>query len=80
MEGVSRAMGMELGLKKCAVGHMVRGSAVMARGIPLEMEKEICELEEGGVYRYLGVAQRFGADLRNTRQGVERECYQNSRG
>ena len=43
VEGVSGAMGIELGLKKCVVAHMVRGSAVMAGGMPLEIEKEMCE-------------------------------------
>ena len=73
VEGVSGAMRMELVLKKCAVAHMVQGAAVMAGGIPLKAGKEMYELEEEGFYRYLGVAQRFGADLGKTRQGVEKE-------
>ena len=40
VEKVSGAMGMELGLRKCAVAHMVHGVAVMAGGVPLEKEKE----------------------------------------
>ena len=78
VEEVSGAMGMELGLKKCAVAHMVHGVAVMAGGVPLEMEKEISELEEGGVYKYLGVAQRFGPDWK-TRQAVEKEYIARTR-
>ncbi len=81
VEEVSGAMGMELGLRKCAVAHMVHGVAVMAGGVPLEKEKEkeISELEEGGVYKYRGVAQRFGPDLRRTRQGVEKEYIARTR-
>ena len=61
VEEVSGAMGMELGLRKCAVAHMIRGKKVMDGEIKMESGKEISEIEEGEVYRYLGVAQRFGA-------------------
>ncbi len=51
----------------------------MAGGIPLDKEKEIRELEEGEVYKYLGVAQRFGPNPRKTRQGVEKEYIARTR-
>ncbi len=76
VEEVLGAMGMELGLRKCVVAHMRQGTMVMSGGgggITLKSGKELSELEEGVVYRYLGVSQRFGADLTRTKQGVERE-------
>ena len=72
VENVSRAMGMELGLKKCAVAHMIGGSEEMRGSIALRSGAEKQELEEGDAYRDLGVVQRFGADLRKTKQGIER--------
>ena len=79
VENVSRAMGMELGLKKCAVAHMIRGSEEMRGSIALRSGAEKQELEEGDAYRYLGVEQRFGADLRKTKQGIEREYMRRTR-
>ena len=73
VEGVSRALGMELGLRKCAVAHMVQGTEVKRGGKGLKSGEEIRELEEGGTYRYLGTQQRFGADLNRTKQGVMKE-------
>ncbi len=79
VEEVSGAMGMELGLRKCAVAHMVRGRKVMEGGIKMESGKEMEELEEGEVYCYLGVAQRFGADPTKTKRRVEREYITRTR-
>ena len=64
---------MELGLRKCAVAHMIRGSEEMRGSIALGSGTEIRELEEGDAYHHLGVEQSFGADLRKTKQGIERE-------
>ena len=58
VEVVSGAMGMELGLRKCAVAHMMQGTMVMSRCITLKSDAEISKLEEGGIYHYLEVAQR----------------------
>ncbi len=73
VENVSGAMGVELGLKKCAVAHMVGGKEAVKGGVALKAGREVRELEKGEAYRYLGIQQRFGADLRRTKQGVERE-------
>ena len=64
---------MELGLRKCVVAHMTKGSMEMKGCIALRLGTEIHELEEGGAYRYLGVEQRFGADFMRTKQGIEKE-------
>ena len=36
VEEVSGAMGMELGLRKCAVAHMTRGKSVMDGGLKMK--------------------------------------------
>ena len=46
VENVSGAMGMELGIRECAVAHMIRGSEEMRGGIALGSGTEIRELEE----------------------------------
>ena len=46
VENVSGAMGMEFGLRKCAVAHMIRGSEEMRGGIALGSGTELRELEE----------------------------------
>ena len=73
VEWVSGKMGMELGLRKCAMTNMRQGSSVMSGRITLKSGEEMSELEEGGVYQYQEVAQRFGPDLTKTKQGVGRE-------
>ena len=79
VEEVSGAMGMELGLRKCALAHLVPGRKVMDGGLKMETGKEIKELEEGEVYCYLGVAQRFGADMAKTKRQVEKEYITRTR-
>ena len=79
VEEVSGAMGMELGLRKCTVAHLIRGRKVMDGGLKMETGKEIKELEEGEVYCYLGVAQRFGADTAKTKRRVEKEYITRTR-
>ena len=79
VEEVSGPMGMELGLRKCAVAHMIRGKKVMDGEIKMESGKEISELEEGEVYRYLGVAQMFGANPTKTKKGIEKEYITRTR-
>ena len=41
--------------------------------VPLKSGTEVHELEGGEAYSYLGVQQRFGADLMKTKQDVESE-------
>ncbi len=57
VDNVSEAVGMILGLKKCAVAH-ARGGEVIRRG-PLGLKPGtcVCEIDQGETYRYLGVHQ-----------------------
>lgn len=73
---VSEGIGMELGLKKCAVLYV----RVMRRG-PLRLRPDtcICELEDQDTYRYLGVSQLLTHDLYKTKGAVKREYKKRER-
>ncbi len=73
VDEVSEAMGMVLGLKKCAVAH-ARGGEVIRRG-PLRLKPGtcVCEIDQGETYRYLGVHQLLVADIYRTRGAVTEE-------
>ena len=51
---VSMAIGMKLGLRKCAVAHMVRNRSV-TMDYDLPKCRSIKSLEGGQYYKYLGV-------------------------
>lgn len=61
MQAVSAAVGMELGLSKCArvstEGSKTQSGIVYQGGGGLERIKE---LEEGAMYKYLGIEERLG--------------------
>ncbi len=73
VEDVSGAMGMTMGLRKCAVAH-VRGGRVVRTG-PLRLKPGtcICEIGDGHTYRCLGVSQLLKADLQRTKGAVRAE-------
>ena len=52
---------MEFGLQKCAVAHMRNGRARRGGGVDLGGQAKIGELGRNDTYKYLGVAQMFGA-------------------
>ena len=73
VEDVSAAVGMSLWTKKCAVAHMIAGKVVEAGDIPLKTGGTVLEVKYGKTYRYLGVPQLLGADLKdqaNDHQGI----------
>ena len=58
--------GMKFGLRKCAAARLSRGRPV--RGGPVRTAVvDIREIEEEETYKYLGVSQVFGAELRSTK-------------
>ena len=69
MDGVSGAIGMVLGLSKCAVAHVFRGRVMREGRVKLPSRGEITEVEDGGSYKYLSVAQLVGANLLETKVG-----------
>ncbi len=60
-EEVSAAVGMEFGLKKCAVAHLKNGRVKAEGGVGLGVQARIEELDQDSTYKYLGVAQLLGA-------------------
>ncbi len=54
-EEVSAAVGMEFGLKKCAVAHLKNGRV---KAVGLGVQARIEELDQDSTYKYLGVAER----------------------
>ena len=73
VEDTSSAVGMELGLKKCAVARIVGGKVVQGGSLPLATGAAIEEVKYGSTYRYLGVHQLFGAKLAKTKQRIVME-------
>jgi len=59
---VSEAIGMKLGLRKCAVAHIERGNLVEGKDYMLDEERLVERVPMGGTYKYLGIAQVFLPD------------------
>lgn len=76
VEGVSEALGMTMGLKKCAVAHVEKGKIVRGGNLELENEEEVKEIKEGETYRYLGV---FETNLAKSKEGAVKEYIARTR-
>lgn len=53
-EDESEAIGMKLGLKKCAVAHTEKGKLVAGGNVQLVNGKSVKEVADSESYRYLG--------------------------
>jgi len=62
VDKVSEAIGMKLGLRKCAVAHIERGKLVEGKDYMLDEERLVERVPMGGTYKYLGIAQVFQPD------------------
>lgn len=71
-ERSARAVGMKLGLRKCATCHIEKGRIVEGGDLHLA-EGTITEVEYGSTYKYLGVDQLAGADRKKTKDRVTAE-------
>ena len=65
---MSRAVGMELGLRKCAVAHVKGGKLVGGEDFLLDEESKVEQVARGGTYRYLGIEQLFKPDHKAVRE------------
>ena len=72
VDRVSRAVGMEFGLRKCAVAHVKRGQYVEGENYLLEEERKIERIAQGGTYRYLGIEQVFKTDHATVRECLKK--------
>ena len=68
----SRDIGMEFGMKKCAVLEMRKGVKVKCEGIELPDGKVMQEVEEDG-YKYLGVLEGAGLMNKKMKESVQQE-------
>lgn len=65
---VEEAMGMTLGLRKCATAHAIRGRVVEQGDTVLPTGGTMEEVQYGQSYKYLGVKQLMGAELGKVRE------------
>lgn len=74
VDRVARAVGMELGLRKCAVAHRDKEGSVTRKGVDLNADREVRALQgPEDTYRYLGVEQYMSPDLASVRQRLAKE-------
>ena len=73
VEEVSGAIGMTLGLKKCAVSHARKGKVARGGSTTLPSGNALEEVEYGSSYKYLGVEQLMGAKLLHVRRRIKSE-------
>jgi hypothetical protein len=79
VEEISTAIGMQLGLRKCAAAHVVGGRVVQGGRIPLATGDSIDEVAYGDTYKYLGMDQLFGVNLTKSKNRVRAEFYKRMR-
>ena len=60
VKNVSDDIKMEFGLDKCAKASFKRGKKVSAKGIPLNDNQVIQDLDQAETYKYLGMEEREG--------------------
>ena len=73
VDEVSEAMGMSLGLRKCAVAHMECGVCVEGSEVILRDERKIQNLRWPDVYKYLGISQLFDPNGKAIREALTTE-------
>ncbi len=73
VEEVAGAVGMALGIRKCAVAHMKGGAMKRHVGEIRVTGGEVQEVEDGDPYRYLGVHQVMWVHARVTKMRIRTE-------
>ena len=73
VEELSMAVGMILGLRKCAVAHVEKGKVIHGGNMLLPTGGTIKEVQYGETYKCLGVAQLFGTNLAKTKNRIRTE-------
>ena len=75
VERVFKAIGIELGLRKCALAHIVEHD-IHVEDHTLAEERVIGSLTQGDVYCYLGIKQMFKPSLTTIKESVKRTYLQ----
>ena len=78
VDRVSTAIGMRLGLRKCAVAHMV-GRCITSADYVLSQDRTIASLSYENVYKYLGVKQVFRPALTTIKKRVTQTYHRRLR-
>ncbi len=73
VEEVSAAVGMQMGLKKCAVAHMKRGRVVTRGPLKLRNSQEVDKLASDETYAYLGVEQLLQTKAEKTKRRIRKK-------
>lgn len=72
MDRVSKAVGMEFGLRKCSLEKLEKGKAVRTGVLPFPEGRQIEGLNAGAVYKYLGLEQIFRPDVKRIKSGLRK--------
>ena len=79
VEEITVALGMELGLRKCATVHMSKGRLQGRGDLTLNSCAEILELDDQSSYRYLGIQQLFRTVMAKTREEITAKYLERTR-
>ena len=73
MKNVSDDIKMEFGLDKCAKASFKRGKKVSAKGIPLNDNQVIQDLDQAETYKYLGMEEEEGIQHHKIKVKIRKE-------
>ncbi|CAH3183407.1 unnamed protein product [Porites lobata] len=66
-------IGMEFGLEKCAKASFMKGKLASTGNIVIDVDTEIQELDQEGVYKYLGVDESDGIQHSKMKEKIRKE-------
>ena len=70
VDRVSKAVGMELGLRKCAVANILKGKLQEGGVLALSEDRTVPAASKGDPYRYLGKKQVIQPDLKDVKKKI----------
>ena len=70
---ISEDIGMEFGLEKCAKASIKKGKLASTGNIVIDDDTEIQELDQEGVYKYLGVDESDGVQHSKMKEKIRKE-------
>ena len=73
MKQFSDDIGMEFGLEKCAKASFKKGQLVSTGNIIIDEYTAIEELNQGGIYKYLGVDESDGIQHSKMKEKIRKE-------
>ena len=76
---MSKAVGMELGLQKCAVANILKGRLQEGGALALSEDRTVPTASKDDPYRYLGVEQVIQPDLKAVKKKLTKKYEQRLR-